>query len=40
MTIYKSQALPLDKAVVNIGDNEKALGLTFVGLSQVKTIKG
>jgi ATP-dependent DNA helicase PIF1 len=40
ITIHKSQGLSLDKAIVNIGDNEKALGLTYVALSRVKSLEG
>ena len=40
MTIHKAQGLTLDKAVVNIGEKELSLGITYVALSRVKTLKG
>jgi len=38
-TIHKSQGQTLDKVVINIGESEKSLGLTFVALSRVKNYK-
>jgi ATP-dependent exoDNAse (exonuclease V) alpha subunit len=40
ITIHKSQGLTLDKAVVELGDKDFSAGLTFVAISQVKTLKG
>ena len=40
ITIHKSQGLTLDKVVVDIGENERNLGLAYVALSRVKTIEG
>lgn len=40
VTIYKAQGLTLDSVVVDIGDTEKSLGLTYVALSRVKTFEG
>ena len=39
MTIHKSQGQTLSTAVVDLGENEKSLGLTFVALSRVKKLK-
>lgn len=38
-TIHKSQGLTLESAVVDIGDNERNLGLAYTGLSRVRTIE-
>ena len=38
-TIHKSQGQTLSKVVINLGDNEKSLGLTSVALSRVKNYK-
>uniref|UniRef100_A0A158P537 ATP-dependent DNA helicase n=1 Tax=Tetranychus urticae TaxID=32264 RepID=A0A158P537_TETUR len=40
ITTHKSQGLTLDKAVVDIGDKEMMLGLSYVALSRVKTLQG
>lgn len=39
-TIHKSQGLTLERAVVGLGDQEFATGLTFVAISRVKTLAG
>ena len=36
LTIHKSQGQTLDKVVVDLGKNERSLGLAFVALSRVK----
>jgi hypothetical protein len=38
-TIHKSQGQTLDKVVIDLGNCEKSLGLTFVALSRVKSYK-
>jgi hypothetical protein len=38
--IHKSQGLTLEKAVIELGDKDFSAGLTFVAISQVKTLKG
>lgn len=40
ITMHKSQGMTLDKAIVNLGEREFSRGLTFVALSQVRTIEG
>ena len=40
ITIHKSQGLTLEKAVVELGSKDFSAGLTFVAISQVKTLKG
>lgn len=40
ISIHRSQGLTLDKAVVDIGNSEFAIGLTYVALSRVKSIEG
>ena len=40
ITIHKSQDLTLEKAVVELGIKDFSAGLTFVAISQVKTLKG
>ena len=36
LTIHKSQGQTLDKVVIDLGKNERSLGLAFVALSRVK----
>jgi hypothetical protein len=38
ITVYKSQGLALSKAVLNLNQREHCLGLSYVGVSQVKTL--
>jgi ATP-dependent DNA helicase PIF1 len=38
-TIHKSQGQTLEKVVIDLGNNERSLGLTFVALSRVKNYK-
>ena len=40
ITIHKSQGLTLEKAVIELGPNDFAMGLTFVAISRVKSLKG
>ena len=40
ITIHKSQGLTLEKVVVELGDKDFSAGLTFVAISQVKTLQG
>ena len=40
ITIHKSQGLTFDCAVIDIGKRETAVGLSYVGLSRVKTLHG
>lgn len=40
ITIHKSQGFTLDKAVIDIDNSERNLGLTYVALSKVKTLEG
>lgn len=40
ISIHRSQGITLEKAVIDIGPNEFALGMTYVALSRVKTIDG
>jgi ATP-dependent exoDNAse (exonuclease V) alpha subunit len=40
ITIHKSQGLTLEKVVVELGDKDFSAGLSFVAISQVKTLKG
>src|SRR6202050_4443383 len=40
ITIHKSQCLTLEKVVVELGDKDFSAGLSFVAISQVKTLKG
>jgi hypothetical protein len=36
--VYKSQGLTLSKAVLNLNQREHCLGLSYVAVSQVKTL--
>ena len=38
MTIHKSQGLTLPKAWVDIGQSEKAAGITYVAISRVRSL--
>ena len=41
MSIHKSQGCTLERVIVDIGESENwAVGLTYVGLSRVKTLNG
>ena len=40
ITIHKSQGLTLEKAVIELGPRDFALGLSFVAISRVKSLKG
>ncbi len=40
ISIHRSQGVTLDKAIVDIEDNEFQAGLTYVALSHVKTLEG
>ena len=40
ITIHKSQGLTLEKVVVELGENYFSAGLSFVAISQVKTLQG
>ena len=40
ITIHKSQGQSYDKAVVNLGEKELQLGLTYVALSRLRTLSG
>lgn len=40
ITIYKSQGLTLDHAVIEFGHTDFSAGLTFVAVSQVKSLNG
>ena len=39
-SIHRSQGITLGKAIVNLGDNEFQVELTYVALSRVKTLEG
>ncbi len=39
MTIHKAQGQTLSKVVVDLGNNEISMGLSYVALSRVKNIK-
>jgi ATP-dependent DNA helicase PIF1 len=38
ITVHKSQGLTLSKAVLNLNQREHCLGLSYVAISQVKTL--
>jgi len=38
ITVHKSQGLTLSKAVLNLNQREHCLGLSYVAVSQVKTL--
>lgn len=40
VTIHKAQGLTLDKAVINIGEQEKSLGSSYVAMSRVRSLDG
>ena len=40
ITIHKSQGATYDKAIVNIGEKEFHLGLTYVAFSRVRSLDG
>lgn len=40
VTIHKAQGLTLDSVVVDVGNQEYALGLAYVGLSRCRTFEG
>ena len=40
ITIHKSQGATYDQAIVNIGEKELSLGLTYVAFSRVRTLGG
>ena len=40
ITIHKSQALTLDRAIVDIGDSERQTGLTYVACSRMRSAFG
>lgn len=40
ISIHRSQGITLDSCVVDIGDSEFGLGLTYVALSRIKTFNG
>ena len=40
ITVHKSQGLTLSKAVLNLNQREHCLGLSYVAVSRVKTLKG
>ena len=40
ISIHRSQGITLDKAVINLGDTEFSVGLSYVALSRVKTLEG
>ncbi|XP_054264681.1 uncharacterized protein LOC128999172 [Macrosteles quadrilineatus] len=40
ITVHKAQGMTVDKAVVDIGTTEFALGLTYVAMSRVRSIEG
>ena len=40
ITVHKAQGQTYDQVIVNVGDAERQLGLTYVALSRVKTLQG
>jgi ATP-dependent exoDNAse (exonuclease V) alpha subunit len=40
ITIHKSQGLTLKRAVIELGAKDFAMGLSFVAISQVKSLDG
>jgi len=40
ITIHKSQGLSLTRAVVGLGEKEMSMGITYVGCSRVKSVRG
>lgn len=40
ISIHRSQGITLDKAVIDLGNTEFALGMTYVALSRVRSIQG
>ena len=40
ITIHKSQGATYSQAIVNIGEKELSLGLTYVAFSRVRTLDG
>jgi ATP-dependent DNA helicase PIF1 len=40
ITVHKSQGLTLSRAVLNLATKEHPLGLSYVAVSQVKTLQG
>jgi ATP-dependent exoDNAse (exonuclease V) alpha subunit len=40
MTVHKSQGMTLERAVIDLGEKDFALGLSFVAISRVKTLAG
>ena len=40
ITIHKSQGLTLERAVVDLGEKDFSPGLSFVAISQLKSLKG
>ena len=40
VSIHRSQGITLEKAIVDIGDAEFQIGLTYVALSRVKILNG
>jgi ATP-dependent exoDNAse (exonuclease V) alpha subunit len=40
ITIYKSQGITVEKAVLNLVEKDFALGLSYVSVSRVKSLNG
>jgi len=40
ITVHKSQGLTLSKAIMNLNQREHCLGLSYIAISQVKTLDG